>query len=270
MLYRTDSVDDAVHRTGAPNRLDIQCPSRACHDRRALTFLLYGLLAVLVIGILFVAAVYFLPRGEQLATPAPDSRTWAQLPRGRIRPDDVTANTAAGCVAGLSVRRDGPAPRPAHRRATGPGRGNRATAQRSKCGAGAACGRFECPEWSGSGRPDGAAGPAGKQANGGGARRGPGPVTTPTSQTRMIADDRVRCGWATSAPEYLAYHDDEWGRPLRRRPPAVRAVVPRGLPVGPVVADDPAKATRIPRGVRRLRHCRCRPIRGRRRAPPAG
>ncbi|HEU5267764.1 MAG TPA: DNA-3-methyladenine glycosylase I [Jatrophihabitans sp.] len=23
-----------------------------------------------------------------------------------------------------------------------------------------------------------------------------------------------RCGWATSAPEYLAYHDDEWGVPL--------------------------------------------------------
>jgi DNA-3-methyladenine glycosylase I len=23
-----------------------------------------------------------------------------------------------------------------------------------------------------------------------------------------------RCGWATAAPEYLAYHDDEWGRPL--------------------------------------------------------
>jgi DNA-3-methyladenine glycosylase I len=23
-----------------------------------------------------------------------------------------------------------------------------------------------------------------------------------------------RCGWATSAPEYVAYHDDEWGRPL--------------------------------------------------------
>jgi DNA-3-methyladenine glycosylase I len=26
--------------------------------------------------------------------------------------------------------------------------------------------------------------------------------------------DRPRCGWATSAPEYVAYHDDEWGRPL--------------------------------------------------------
>jgi DNA-3-methyladenine glycosylase I len=23
-----------------------------------------------------------------------------------------------------------------------------------------------------------------------------------------------RCGWATSAPEYLSYHDEEWGRPL--------------------------------------------------------
>ncbi|WP_232660465.1 DNA-3-methyladenine glycosylase I [Pseudonocardia sp. TRM90224] len=28
-------------------------------------------------------------------------------------------------------------------------------------------------------------------------------------------DGRTRCGWAGSAPEYVAYHDDEWGRPLR-------------------------------------------------------
>jgi DNA-3-methyladenine glycosylase I len=28
------------------------------------------------------------------------------------------------------------------------------------------------------------------------------------------ADARIRCGWAGSAPEYLAYHDDEWGWPL--------------------------------------------------------
>jgi DNA-3-methyladenine glycosylase I len=27
-------------------------------------------------------------------------------------------------------------------------------------------------------------------------------------------DDRPRCWWATSAPEYIAYHDDEWGRPV--------------------------------------------------------
>jgi DNA-3-methyladenine glycosylase I len=31
-----------------------------------------------------------------------------------------------------------------------------------------------------------------------------------TSDTR----DRPRCAWATSAPEYIVYHDDEWGTPL--------------------------------------------------------
>ena len=25
----------------------------------------------------------------------------------------------------------------------------------------------------------------------------------------------MRCAWATSAPEYVAYHDEEWGTPLR-------------------------------------------------------
>jgi DNA-3-methyladenine glycosylase I len=28
-------------------------------------------------------------------------------------------------------------------------------------------------------------------------------------------DDRPRCPWGQSAPEYIAYHDEEWGRPLR-------------------------------------------------------
>ena len=27
-------------------------------------------------------------------------------------------------------------------------------------------------------------------------------------------DGQVRCPWGLSAPEYVAYHDDEWGRPL--------------------------------------------------------
>ena len=26
-------------------------------------------------------------------------------------------------------------------------------------------------------------------------------------------DGRPRCAWATSAPDYVAYHDEEWGRP---------------------------------------------------------
>ncbi|MCL2781527.1 MAG: DNA-3-methyladenine glycosylase I, partial [Actinomycetia bacterium] len=33
-----------------------------------------------------------------------------------------------------------------------------------------------------------------------------------------MADPRPRCGWADpdagAAPEYVAYHDDEWGRPV--------------------------------------------------------
>jgi DNA-3-methyladenine glycosylase I len=28
-------------------------------------------------------------------------------------------------------------------------------------------------------------------------------------------DGRTRCPWAISTPEYIAYHDDEWGRPVR-------------------------------------------------------
>ncbi len=31
---------------------------------------------------------------------------------------------------------------------------------------------------------------------------------------RLRVTDLQRCGWAGSAPEYVAYHDDEWGRPL--------------------------------------------------------
>ena len=27
-------------------------------------------------------------------------------------------------------------------------------------------------------------------------------------------DGRRRCRWSLSAPEYVAYHDDEWGRPV--------------------------------------------------------
>jgi DNA-3-methyladenine glycosylase I len=28
-------------------------------------------------------------------------------------------------------------------------------------------------------------------------------------------DGQLRCPWGLSAPEYLAYHDEEWGRPVR-------------------------------------------------------
>jgi DNA-3-methyladenine glycosylase I len=28
-------------------------------------------------------------------------------------------------------------------------------------------------------------------------------------------DGRLRCPWSLTAPEYLSYHDEEWGRPVR-------------------------------------------------------
>jgi DNA-3-methyladenine glycosylase I len=31
----------------------------------------------------------------------------------------------------------------------------------------------------------------------------------------QAADGLVRCGWALSTPDYVDYHDREWGRPLR-------------------------------------------------------
>jgi DNA-3-methyladenine glycosylase I len=36
---------------------------------------------------------------------------------------------------------------------------------------------------------------------------GRGPVAGP--------DGRLRCPWGVTSPEYLSYHDDEWGRPVR-------------------------------------------------------
>ena len=34
-----------------------------------------------------------------------------------------------------------------------------------------------------------------------------------------MTTDRPRCSWATAAPEYLAYHDEEWGTPLHGEAP---------------------------------------------------
>ncbi|MDQ1697505.1 MAG: DNA-3-methyladenine glycosylase [Frankiaceae bacterium] len=41
-------------------------------------------------------------------------------------------------------------------------------------------------------------------------------------------DGRLRCPWALSAPDYLDYHDEEWGRPLDvQGPEADRALFER-------------------------------------------
>jgi DNA-3-methyladenine glycosylase I len=45
-----------------------------------------------------------------------------------------------------------------------------------------------------------------------------GPVAArwdPASGPVPGPDGKLRCPWGLSAPEYLAYHDEEWGRPVR-------------------------------------------------------
>ncbi|MFB9678131.1 DNA-3-methyladenine glycosylase I [Streptosporangium vulgare] len=39
-------------------------------------------------------------------------------------------------------------------------------------------------------------------------------ATSVISTTSAEPAEPVRCGWATSAPDYVAYHDEEWGRPV--------------------------------------------------------
>lgn len=40
-------------------------------------------------------------------------------------------------------------------------------------------------------------------------------MTEPAGGAVPGPDGRLRCPWGLSAPEYVAYHDTEWGRPVR-------------------------------------------------------
>jgi len=44
---------------------------------------------------------------------------------------------------------------------------------------------------------------------------GSAPAAAPERGAVAGPDGRLRCPWGISAPEYLAYHDEEWGRPVR-------------------------------------------------------
>jgi DivIVA domain-containing protein len=56
-----------------------------------LTLVLYGLLAVLVAGGLFLLAAYVLPPGEQIAPVIRDEPLWTLPPDKRLDPADVAA-----------------------------------------------------------------------------------------------------------------------------------------------------------------------------------
>src|SRR5882672_7716126 len=66
-------------------------PRVTCHDQGVLTLFLYALLAIIVVAGLFALAVYVLPKGEQIAPPAPDTRPWESLPDHQLRPEDVVS-----------------------------------------------------------------------------------------------------------------------------------------------------------------------------------
>jgi DNA-3-methyladenine glycosylase I len=40
-------------------------------------------------------------------------------------------------------------------------------------------------------------------------------LSDPAATVLAVTEERVRCAWGDSAPEYIAYHDEEWGTPLR-------------------------------------------------------
>jgi DNA-3-methyladenine glycosylase I len=91
----------------------------------------------------------------------------------------------------------------------------------------------------------------------------------PSDAVALGADGRRRCFWAVGgAPEYVAYHDDEWGRPvldddrlferltlealqsglswltILRKRPAFRAAF-AGFDIGAVAAFDEADSARL-------------------------
>ena len=52
-----------------------------------------------------------------------------------------------------------------------------------------------------------------------GSTAGRATATRAASPPQVTPAGRTRCDWATSAPEYIAYHDDEWGVPLHGQAP---------------------------------------------------
>ena len=81
-----------------------------------------------------------------------------------------------------------------------------------------------------------------------------------------------RCAWAGTDPENVALPRRGVGPARHRRQPAVRKALPRGLPVGPQLADHPARSARSSASSSRISTSRkvAEDDRGRCRAAAAG
>ena len=73
-------------------------------------------------------------------------------------------------------------------------------------------------------------------------------------------DTKPRCAWAGEHPPMLRYHDEEWGVPCPRRPPAVRVPHPGRRASRPHLAHDPGPTPELPPGVRTLQRPQDRQI----------
>ncbi len=163
-----------------------------------LTLVVYVLVALLAVALLFGVGVAVLPRGEQLSPPVRDQPSWA-LGSAAMSGEDVARTRLPVAWRGYRfeetdrlldrLAEELRSPRRPHRRAGGPSAGTRRAADGGSRGGRAAGGQ------------------RGGHRVAGGRPGGPAP-------TRRAVTDPPRCGWASSAPEYVAYHDDEWGRPL--------------------------------------------------------
>jgi 3-methyladenine DNA glycosylase Tag len=59
-----------------------------------------------------------------------------------------------------------------------------------------------------------------------------------------------RCPWSEGHALLTTYHDEEWGVPVHDDRRWYEKIVLDGAQAGPLLADDPQEARRIPRGVR--------------------
>ena len=65
-------------------------------------------------------------------------------------------------------------------------------------------------------------------------------------------DGKLRCWWHGNAPDYMAYHDDEWGRPVADDHRLFEKICLEGFPVRVVLADHLAQARKLPAGICRI------------------
>jgi DNA-3-methyladenine glycosylase I len=57
-------------------------------------------------------------------------------------------------------------------------------------------------------------------------------VTLPADGLADGPDGRPRCWWGVSTPDYVAYHDEEWGRPVTGEDAVYERLVLEGFQSG--------------------------------------